>query len=72
MCRQCVELAKSPRPALAKVKGKAVAKEAAVKQELIYDYHDGSVNDLALKTQIMKGYEQFKVRRDLFQCCGLC
>lgn len=46
------------------MKGKAVAKEPTVKQELIYDYHDRSVNDLALKTQIMKGYEMFKVSPD--------
>ena len=33
-----------------------------MRQELLYDYRDGSVNDLALKAQIVRGYELFKVR----------
>lgn len=37
------------------------------KAELVFDYHDGSVGDLELKTHLLRGYELFKVRRDEFE-----
>jgi len=63
-------LAKTPRPHPAnkgkgKDKGKSGAKAAdKVKNEessVVYDYHDASVHDLALRAQILMGYEEFKV-----------
>ncbi|KAA1470309.1 hypothetical protein DENSPDRAFT_858370 [Dentipellis sp. KUC8613] len=39
-------------------KGKAKAKTP---EEVVYDYHDGSVQDASLRSQIMRGYEQFKL-----------
>jgi hypothetical protein len=30
-------------------------------QPIVYDYHDASVHDVALRADILRGYEQFKV-----------
>ncbi|OBZ73855.1 Vacuolar fusion protein CCZ1 [Grifola frondosa] len=63
----CVEVAKTPRPAVTKGKGKETAKGKAkdknmpIRQEVIYDYHDGSVHDVSLRAQIQRSYEQFKL-----------
>ena len=28
---------------------------------MVYDYHDGSIHDLAIRTHFQRGYEEFKV-----------
>ena len=56
-----MEVAKTLRPVVTKSKGKAKAKGAPTQSESTYDYHDGSIYDLALKTYILRGYDQFKV-----------
>ncbi|GJE91164.1 hypothetical protein PsYK624_073130 [Phanerochaete sordida] len=61
----CIELAKSPRPPPSKGKGKSSAKAPAT-QEVVYDYHDSSVNDLALRSRVLRGYEQFKLTHGSF------
>jgi hypothetical protein len=67
-------LAKTPRPpptnkGKSKDKGKSGAKPADkgknCESSVVYDYHDGSVHDLALRSQILRGYEEFKVRDDI-------
>ena len=68
---QCYEVAKTPRhtPATHKNKdrkGKAKGKENEKEQQqsaraMLYDYHDGSVHDIALRTHFERGYEEFKV-----------
>jgi hypothetical protein len=71
---QCVELAKIPRPPIDKEKEKSKGKgkeKAETKQKgneerdkqtpVAYDYHDGSINSLAVRSSILCGYEQFKV-----------
>ena len=40
---------------------KGKGKEPVTKAELVFDYHDGSVGDLELKTHLLRGYELFKV-----------
>ncbi|KAL0572275.1 hypothetical protein V5O48_009677 [Marasmius crinis-equi] len=58
-----VELAKTPRPAtITKGKGKVKQRESVV----TYDYSDASVHDIALKADIMKGYERFKLTHGSF------
>ena len=70
---KCIELAKTPRPlptikGKSKDKGKSGAKPADKGKDgensAVYDYHDGSVHDLALRAQILRGYEEFKVCDD--------
>ena len=56
-----MEVAKTLRPVVTKSKGKTKAKDAPTQPESSYDYHDGSIYDLALKTQIVRGYDQFRV-----------
>lgn len=51
---------------MTKDKGKSRGNEAST----VYDYHDGSIYDLALKRRIMNGYEQFKVRIRCPACSG--
>ena len=53
---------------MTKSKGKAKAKNAPTQSESTYDYHDGSIYDLALKTHILRGYDQFKVSFVLATC----
>ncbi|KAI0077703.1 hypothetical protein K474DRAFT_1661283 [Panus rudis PR-1116 ss-1] len=57
----CIELAKTPRTIVNKSKGKGKNKEPPPKQETVYDYHDGSIHDNALRKHILRGYEQFKL-----------
>lgn len=65
---QSVELAKVPRAPLERGKGKIKNKskfddkgKEDVKNTPLYDYQEGSVHDLALRADILRGYEQFKV-----------
>jgi len=68
---QCVEVAKVLRVPQDKAKGKAKAKEkpktAPGKEsnplKPTYDYHEGSVYDVALRQDLLRGYERFKVCR---------
>ena len=47
-----------------KNKGKGKAKDSTTaKPEVVYDYQDGSLHDLALRTHLLRGYELFKVGR---------
>ncbi|KAH9995037.1 hypothetical protein BJV77DRAFT_1097464 [Russula vinacea] len=68
----CIELAKTPRaPAPNKGKGKAGAKAAADSrgkdgEGVVYDYHEGSVHDIALRAQVLQGYEEFKLTHGSF------
>ncbi|KAH9941515.1 hypothetical protein B0H21DRAFT_780155 [Amylocystis lapponica] len=70
----CFEVAKTPRSTQmktknkekAKVKGKGKNKENVLPQEVTYDYHDGSIHDLALRAHILCGYEQFKLTHGSF------
>ncbi|KAF7969685.1 hypothetical protein HWV62_26196 [Athelia sp. TMB] len=62
-----VELAKSPRPVANKGKGKQSSKDKDKAREKerelpAYEYHDGSVHDLALRNHMQHGYEKFKVQ----------
>ena len=53
-------------PHSSKGKGKAGSKAADKgkngESNVVYDYHEGSVHDIALRAQVMQGYEEFKVR----------
>lgn len=70
-CVQCIELAKVPRVVYEKGKGKGKEKKGKLKgkerekdkdkDEPGYDCEDSSVHDGALKEDIMRGYERFKV-----------
>ena len=53
---QCFELERLPRASRKEDKGKAKQKE------LVYDYNEASLHDAALHTQLLLGYEAFKVR----------
>ena len=56
---QCVELPKTARqPAKSPSKGK---KSESVKQEPLFDYHEGLVHDIVLKAHLQRAYELFKV-----------
>lgn len=58
-CDQCVELPKTARqPAKSPGKGK---KSEPVKQDPLFDHHEGLVHDIALKAHLQRGYELFKV-----------
>ncbi|KAH9840215.1 uncharacterized protein C8Q71DRAFT_746380 [Rhodofomes roseus] len=60
----CIELAKTPRSAPSKRKGKAKEKAKSGEspaQEQIYECHDSSVHDVALRSHIMRGYDDFKL-----------
>ncbi|KAJ7625555.1 hypothetical protein FB45DRAFT_1060234 [Roridomyces roridus] len=62
---QGVNVAKTPRPPVDKGKGKGKEKNKA-EQPVVYDYHEFSVHDVALQTDIMRGYEKFKLRHGSF------
>ncbi|KAG6902327.1 hypothetical protein C0995_001364 [Termitomyces sp. Mi166 len=67
-----VELAKVPRapPKKGKAKNRSKSnekgKEKDPKNAPLYDYQEGSVHDLALHTDILRGYEQFKLTHGSF------
>ena len=58
-----MELAKIPRVAPDKGKGKASEKQKSVVKEggPMYDSIEGSIHDVALRRALLRGYEQFKV-----------
>ncbi|KAI0788770.1 hypothetical protein C8Q75DRAFT_767861 [Abortiporus biennis] len=64
----CVEVAKTPRQVTGKgkSKNKAKEKEKVKPQDVVYDYHDGSVRDIALRAHILQGYEEFKLTHGSF------
>ncbi|KAH9978321.1 hypothetical protein BJV74DRAFT_859937 [Russula compacta] len=66
----CIELAKTPRtPAASKGKAKAKAADKGKNGEgnnVVYDYNEGSVHDLALRAQVLRGYEEFKLTHGSF------
>jgi len=53
-------------PASNKGKGKAGPKATDKGKDgednVVYDYHENSVHDLALRAQVLQGYDEFKVR----------
>ncbi|KAF7370296.1 hypothetical protein MSAN_00660900 [Mycena sanguinolenta] len=57
-----IEIAKTPRQPADKSKGKGKEKT----QPLLYDYHEHSVHDVAVRADIMRGYEKFKLRHGSF------
>ncbi|KAF9785086.1 hypothetical protein BJ322DRAFT_1123986 [Thelephora terrestris] len=60
----CVELPKTTRqPVKSPSKGK---KSEPVKQEPLFEYHEGLVHDIALKTHLQRAYELFKIRHGSF------
>ncbi|KAK0217860.1 hypothetical protein IW262DRAFT_1390984 [Armillaria fumosa] len=62
----CVELAKTIRtPTVGRRKGKQKAKTGK-DVALVCDYHDSSVNDISLRSDIRRGYEQFKLTHGSF------
>ncbi|PCH44368.1 hypothetical protein WOLCODRAFT_133189 [Wolfiporia cocos MD-104 SS10] len=65
----CLEVAKSPRPPPSKNKGKDKNQhpnDLAMNQEVIYDYHESSIMDSALRAHILAGYEEFKLTHGSF------
>ena len=62
-----IELAKVPQVTSSKSQGKSKAKplEKGAEKEKgpgpAYDYDDGSVNDVAIRAHVLRGYERFKV-----------
>ena len=44
-----------------KSKSNENGKEKGLNNALLFDYQEGSVHDLALRADILRGYEQFKV-----------
>ncbi|TFK83138.1 hypothetical protein K466DRAFT_555542 [Polyporus arcularius HHB13444] len=74
----CYEVAKTPRPTPSSnkskdTKGKSKAKEKEKEKEqqqsarnVLYDYHDGSVHDIALRTHFERGYEDFRLLHGTF------
>ncbi|KAL0065153.1 hypothetical protein AAF712_007823 [Marasmius tenuissimus] len=62
-----VEFAKTPRtPTLTRANAKGKGKEKQKEPALTYDYSDASVHVTALKADIMKGYERFKLTHGSF------
>ncbi|KAJ4473564.1 hypothetical protein J3R30DRAFT_3707450 [Lentinula aciculospora] len=67
-----VELAKTPRAPTTKAKGKEKGVKSILKGKekepfiITYDYSDASVNDQALRDDILKGYERFKLKHGSF------
>lgn len=51
---------------MTKGKSKGKGKEPEHKPDTTYDYHDGSVRDIALRAHILNGYEQFKLTHGSF------
>ncbi|TFK39855.1 hypothetical protein BDQ12DRAFT_681350 [Crucibulum laeve] len=68
-----IEVAKVVRPAVAKAKGKGKEKPKAPEKGKesndigpIYDYDDGSVHDIALRGDLLRAYEKFKLTHGSF------
>jgi hypothetical protein len=68
------ELAKTlrPPPPADKGKSKYEGKGESAESSIVYDYHDGSVLDLLLRAQVLREYEQFKVRRSFLEFIHSC
>ncbi|KAI0794029.1 hypothetical protein C8Q74DRAFT_1246439 [Fomes fomentarius] len=71
----CYEVAKTPRPpptankskeVKGKSKGKEKEKQLSAAAKVSYDYHDGSVSDIALRMHFQRGYEEFKLLHGSF------
>ncbi|KAH9888958.1 hypothetical protein C8Q73DRAFT_766729 [Cubamyces lactineus] len=70
----CYEVAKTPRqpPPTTKTKenskgkSKGKEKEQASRPTVLYDYHDGSVHDEAVRAHFQRGYEGFKLLHGSF------
>lgn len=66
--KQCVEVASVSRPVADKGKGKGKEKEKPKAADRgndkeptsTYEYLDGSVHDISLREDILRGYERFK------------
>ena len=39
------------------------------RQAVVYDYHDGSLHDAALRAHFERGYEEFKVSKSRISFC---
>ncbi|KAJ7698968.1 hypothetical protein B0H17DRAFT_1257950 [Mycena rosella] len=63
-----IDVAKTPRPPVEKpTKGKGKEKSNAnAEAPVLYDYHEYSVHDIAVKADIMRGYDKFKLRHGSF------
>lgn len=65
----CVEVPKVPRAPQGKARGKTKEREKLKTPEIgkkdpskpTYDYHEGSIHDVALRQDILRGYERFKL-----------
>jgi hypothetical protein len=80
---QGVELAKTPRPPTSNDKDKGKGKgrekvdtrtkkggeEQGKETPTVYDFHDGSINSLAVRCSLLCGYERFKVRSTVVISC---
>ncbi|KAL0960240.1 hypothetical protein HGRIS_011872 [Hohenbuehelia grisea] len=65
----CVELAKTPKPSRTPDKGKSKHTDkgkGSAQAQVTYDYHDSSVHDLALREDMLRGYEKFKLLHGSF------
>ncbi|KAJ7068862.1 hypothetical protein B0H15DRAFT_871867 [Mycena belliarum] len=61
-----IDVAKTPRPPpVDKAKGKGKEK-SSTEAPVLYDYHESSVHDVAVKADLMRGYEKFKLRHGSF------
>ena len=65
---KCFEVAKTPRPPPVSTKSKSSSQSKskgkereALRPAPIYDYHDSSLHDIALRAHLQRGYEEFKV-----------
>ena len=61
---QCVELARSTLPAtIGRSKGKSgtIGRSKGKEPALVMDYEESSVDDIALRQDLLRGYEKFKV-----------
>ncbi|KAJ6620615.1 hypothetical protein B0H10DRAFT_2163467 [Mycena sp. CBHHK59/15] len=64
-----IDVAKTPRPPVDKAKGKGKEKDKTKADKappVLYDYHEYSVHDVSVQTDIMRGYERFKLRHGSF------
>jgi len=66
-----VDLAKSPRATSRTSNAKAKSKkgkepERDIPEQPVFDFHDGSLHDLALREHLLRGYEQFKITHGSF------
>ncbi|KAF9269141.1 hypothetical protein L218DRAFT_422502 [Marasmius fiardii PR-910] len=62
-----VDLAKTPRvPTVTRASSKGKGNEKQREIPVTYDYSDASVHDMALRADLMKGYERFKLTHGSF------